>query len=73
MSHLPDQPYEVPEREVAHDHDDDYPEGSEYIIGMGHITKGTYWMTKTQEDKDFKDARRREKAREQLGGFGFRA
>lgn len=74
MSHLPNQPLEVPTREVHHDlPEDDYLYGVENIIGLGHIRDETFhgWESKAAEDRYWKDQRRKDEARAALGCFGF--
>lgn len=67
-------PQEVPQRETIHDDGMEsepmYPEY--WPEQVGHATM-KLWGTKTDEKKFNADLRRRDKARAQLGGFGFRA
>lgn len=75
MSHLPDQPHEIPFREVEHDDfDPNAPLDSDYWpTKMGHIGAETFhgWGSKKEEDDHWKDQRRKDEARKRLGGFGF--
>jgi hypothetical protein len=63
---------EVPEREVEHGwFFDDYAYGEGWYP-LGAVREGDWYATKADTERWRRDARRREKAREQLGGFGFR-
>lgn len=68
-----EQPYEVPYREVLHDEDGDDVDGFDLIAGMGTATKIEWWGTDTDEREWRKEMRRKEKARRELGGFGFQS
>lgn len=65
--------YEVPPSETEHGFAvDDYAWG-EGFFPLGYAREGEWWATKTETERWRRDARRREKARETLGGFGFRS
>lgn len=67
------QPFEVPYREVEHDEPWDYPEGFDFIFGMGHVRDEIFhgWESKKAEDDYWAERRRADAARKKLGGFGF--
>lgn len=73
MSHLPDQPHEVPFREVEHQEFDDDPKGYEQILGMGTVRDWTWWGGPKRDAEFVKELEALEKRRAKLGGFGFRA
>lgn len=72
MSHLPDQPHEVPFREVEHDIVDlEFPD----LFWPRHIgiyRQAEYHMTEEELKEWEDDMRRKDQARAKLGGFGFR-
>lgn len=72
MSHTPDQPYEIPFRAVDHDEPDYGPDGSDLIAGVGHAKPEEWWGTDTDWRNERRDLLRRDRARRNLGGFGFR-
>lgn len=63
-------PDEIPYRETLHD-DEEEPE--EIWLGVGHLRDIEWWGTKADLADFHADVERRERAREHLGGFGFRA
>lgn len=74
MSHLPEQPYEIPFREVEHEMageriDED---GRDMIAGLGRADYEDWWGTPTEARAARRELLRRDKARRHLGGFGFR-
>lgn len=73
MSHLPEQPLEVPEREVFHDLPaDEYPDGFDYIVGVGAAKTEHIWADKATSEEWDAEISDRERRRALLGGFGFR-
>ena len=72
MSYQADQPYEIPFRVVDHDQDDEGPDGSDLIVGLGTARREEWYGTSTDWKMERRDLLRRERARKQLGGFGFR-
>lgn len=75
MSHVPDQPYEVPFRTVDHDEETERidEDGRDMILGIGRIDGEDWWGTTTDWKTARKDLLRRQRARRDLGGFGFRS
>ena len=72
MSHTPDQPHEVPFREVAHeDPDDSMLEGMDYIGGVGAVKDWDWWGSADDDRRLRAELATKEQARARLGGFGF--
>lgn len=74
MSHTPDQPHEVPFREVEHDEAQDRfdVDGRDMIGGIGTVRDWDWWGSKTDDDRLRAELAERERSRARLGGFGFR-
>lgn len=73
-SHTPEQPHEVPFREVEHqDPTDDERDGFDFIFGLGALRDEVFhgWESKAAEDAYWKEQRRKDAARQKLGRFGF--
>jgi hypothetical protein len=72
MSHLPDQPLEVPEREVAHDIECWEPPDMYWPWGVGFSRVYEHFFNDAALKEFEEELKRKEKARAELGGFGFR-
>jgi len=72
MSHRSDQPLEVPESEVDHGFADDGPMYPDYWPNkLGHLDMREWWGSRADDLEEHADLERRDRARAQLGGFGF--
>jgi hypothetical protein len=65
---------DVPYREVEHEEPtDDYPEGFDFIFGMGHVRDETFygWESEAARKAWWAERKRKDEARKKLGGFGL--
>lgn len=74
MSHLPNQPLEVPSREVHHAEDEGESSWESSNLSVGEAKQTALWLRTNKDEADFdKELKRKDDARAQLGGFGFRS